>query len=84
MSKEKVVCECGHSPAEHIRYKRQCRGMDSYGIPCECPSYVEIDLNEDNDETFDPLAEYRHEALTTGFTTINGITVDFRGGNESL
>lgn len=34
------ICACTH--AEHRHAKGPCSGRDSYGLPCECPSF-EID-----------------------------------------
>lgn len=33
-------CECDHRDSEHNQRKHRCRGLDSYGIRCTCPSFV--------------------------------------------
>lgn len=47
---ERTGCECGHEPEKHDGRGGQgrCRGLDSYGCPCECPSYVEIQHDYDD------------------------------------
>lgn len=32
-------CECDHGRADHKRGGGSCKGLDSYGQPCACPSY---------------------------------------------
>lgn len=48
-------CSCNHARDEHSRQRPyRCLGLDSYGVPCDCPSYepdpnVLADLAEDAD-----------------------------------
>lgn len=40
------VCECEHDRSEHP-WRGSCRGIDSYGIRCTCPSYLQVPDDED-------------------------------------
>lgn len=47
-----LVCTCMHAEDRHA--KGPCSGRDSYGLPCECPSF-EVDrhwsgLDAESDE----------------------------------
>ena len=35
-------CECFHLPSQHIGKGGRCKQKDSYGMPCECPSYQQL------------------------------------------
>jgi len=43
----RVTCECTHGPRDHNG--GQCAGADSYGVECECPSYVEMSDGDDDE-----------------------------------
>ncbi len=42
MSADLLVCGCLHDAEEHANGRGKCGGLDSYGVPCECPSYVDL------------------------------------------
>lgn len=42
-----VLCKCTHGPREHA--DGHCGGVDSYGVGCECPSYVEMGDGDDDE-----------------------------------
>ena len=47
-----VLCECGHLDLMHTNHRGKCKGLDSYGCPCECPSVMEWaeDYYEEEDD----------------------------------
>lgn len=50
MTDDPEVCECRHYPEEHRPHAvGACRGRDSYGLPCQCPSYEEMDDGDDEE-----------------------------------
>lgn len=52
-------CSCGHRRAEHAVQARdggRCGDLDSYGLPCECPSF---ELSQEEREQADPDGDAR-------------------------
>lgn len=45
MKREKV-CDCNHRESEHDPGGGHCRGLDSYGCPCSCPSVETFQWDE--------------------------------------
>lgn len=43
------MCNCRHWIEQHGDDGGPCTGLDSYGIPCECPSYQEMDDGDEED-----------------------------------
>lgn len=54
-------CTCGHDATAHAHRAGRCTGLDSYGLPCACPS-LEPDLNT----VAVDVDAAREEALITG------------------
>jgi hypothetical protein len=56
-------CSCRHTDDAHHQRTGRCLGIDSYGLPCQCPSFehdVNTDEHEDDDfNEFDPDNEQR-------------------------
>lgn len=54
---EQGPCECGHDP-----HDGPCRGKDSYGVRCECPSYEEHQVwREARRQSEDPDADWSRD-----------------------
>lgn len=34
-----ALCTCTHTDAQHTKADGPCQADDSYGAPCECPSF---------------------------------------------
>lgn len=68
-------CECGHIRWQHLR-SGGCRGVDSYAIPCKCPSF---DLNMG---TIDAPADLVH-GLSEVYKP-EGVLIWLRARNRNL
>lgn len=44
-----LLCDCRNTYGEHAPGGGPCGGLDSYGVPCECPSFQEMSSFEDDD-----------------------------------
>lgn len=59
-----TYCTCTHFSDEHRRATGPCRALDSYGLPCACPS-LEPDPDA-LDVTDDDVDSYREDELAAG------------------
>lgn len=50
------LCTCNHDERDHAKGAGRCRSVDSYGFPCECPSF-ERDDSDDADDNGETKAE---------------------------
>jgi hypothetical protein len=67
-------CECGHIRWQHLR--GGCRGVDSYGVPCKCPSF---DLDVESIDAPDDLVAGLSEVYKP-----EGVLIWLRGRNRNL
>lgn len=54
------LCACNHCRSEHER-GGPCRARDSYGSPCECPSFQVVRDTDDVDADLDAAIEVADE-----------------------